>query len=674
MADQPDPHDGDVERYEQQPAMVAAVSAAPEPRTLFATVTAAAEQERPPVIPAWLRNAQQRRDAARAGLRTAGYVVAKQTTLLPVYAAKMTWYAPKGLVIAAWRVGRWTFDGGSFGIRQHAATKNNYEDYHKLTHQRDKRVSRRLWVTGPAAALLAVGVVLLVTVAPWWWRCLAVLLAAPPLAHIGRPVGKPIIEWVTVGPEFTQLTAEQVRAALVVLGVAKDPAALKFPPPGVHRDGPGWLARVNLPPGAKAVKLLEDREGLSSALRLPVDQIWPEIGPDHAGQLDLWVGQKPASKMPAPRWELCSRVAATSYFDEIAFGHDPRLRPRRTVMFQRNYLIGGQPGSGKTFAARALALGALLDPTVELQIAAFKPAEDFFDLKPWCSRYICGVDDQAFAEAEAMVEGGLADMQRRQKALGKLKREGKIAEGCTDPVLARAGLGLHPKVLVFDEVHELFLASKAAGQAMVRLMKGGRSCGITVVLVTQLASKDSVPSEITRVVSSRWCLSVQDQVANDQIMGTGAYKRGRTGTVFRPRVDAGWGATDGMADDPGSVRAYYPPVDDLDLILRRIKEIREGVAFDVPDTAPARDVLDDVLHVFAYIGERGIHRDTLLTELVERWPDFYGRHNAESLSALLAARGAPAGQVKVGGVNRNGWRREAVERAARGREITGGNG
>ena len=41
---------------------------------------------------------------------------------------------------------------------------------------------------------------------------------------------------------------------------------MEFVHPGMHRDGPGWLARVNLPAGLEAVKVLDRRGGLSSAL------------------------------------------------------------------------------------------------------------------------------------------------------------------------------------------------------------------------------------------------------------------------------------------------------------------------------------------------------------------------------------------------------------------------
>ena len=70
--------------------------------------------------------------------------------------------------------------------------------------------------------------------------------------------------------------------------------------------------------------MLERRGRLSSALRLPVDQAWPGAGPDHAGQLDLWVGYLPASKMGQPKWSLAAPNARTSVFDLHEFGNDQR--------------------------------------------------------------------------------------------------------------------------------------------------------------------------------------------------------------------------------------------------------------------------------------------------------------------------------------------------------------
>ena len=64
--------------------------------------------------------------------------------------------------------------------------------------------------------------------------------------------------------------------------VAKDPKAISFPV-DIHRDGPGHLAVVDLPYGVEAAEVVARRGKLASALRLPLDQVWPEPAPGHTG-------------------------------------------------------------------------------------------------------------------------------------------------------------------------------------------------------------------------------------------------------------------------------------------------------------------------------------------------------------------------------------------------------
>lgn len=667
MTDQPD-----AEQYAIEPVRHGGpVDPPPEPRTLYGTITGLADQRRPPIVPAWMRNGEQRRSVARQGASAAGYHTARHLTRTPKYVALAAWYAPRG----AWRAlaipVRWArAEEGNWHLRQEAANRNDPHTWLTLDARRQRQSSWRwpllLAVAGIVAACLAAAAAL-IPAGPWLLSAAALAV----FARLGRPADRPIIDHTTVGQRFTKLTAEQVRNAVVAAGVGvKDPGHITFPPPGIHRDGPGWLARFNLPAGVRAVKLLEGREALSSALRLPVDQIWPSIGPDHAGQVDLWVGYAPSSKMGRAKWTLVSPAARTSVFEPIPFGHDERMRAVTVVFFQRNFLIGGQPGAGKTSGGRALVLGALLDPTVEMWLAAFKPAEDFYDVSPFCARYVCGIDDATMEEAGRMVADGLREVQRRQTLLGKLKREGKIAEGKTSPELAAAGIGLHPLFLVFDEVHELFLWSKEVADALIRLVKQGRSAGVIVVLLTQVAGKDSVPPELTRCVSSRWCMSVADQVANDQIMGTGAYKTGRSGTTFRPEVDAGWGITDGMVGIyRGPARAYWPNEEELAVMLERIRMVRgAGTPSTTGEHVKARDMLSDGRAVLRD-GESGLPWAVLAQRLAELAPEYYAGITADMVRESLARFDVPSQDVKVAGRNVKGARRSALDTAQNGREI-----
>ncbi len=669
----------DAETVEVSPAVAGApVDPPDEHRTLYANVVQRRDEPLRPIVPAEWRNRDQRRQVLRWMAWYGSYLARFHAVRTPKYAGKTALWAPVGVARLLGRQLRWWWHPELSSMLQHAARTNDI-DRGVLVHQKVSaaRANRGYVLLAELVAVVAAGA-LLATVAPWWASVLLALVVAPALARLGRPADKPITDRVSTGPQFTKLTGEMVRTALVALGITriKEPGDLSFPPPGIHRDGPGWLARVNLPAGVEVTEVLERRGRLSSALRLPVDQVWPTAGPEHAGQLDLWVGYLPSSKMGQPRWSLASPTARTSVFDLHEFGTDQRQRPVKTALFAQNFLVGGRPGSGKSFGARTLATIAALDPTCELKIIEYKGTGDFLDFEPLCSTYACGLSDQDFATGASVLTWGLAEAQGRGERIRKAYERGEAPERKVTPELAaRPGSGLHPVFILIDEAHELFGDDEhgtAAKSAAIRLAKRGRALGITLVICTQIPDKDSLPTALTRCIGIRWCMAVPDQVANDQILGTGAYKRGLTGTAYRPNLDAGWGIMLGLAE-PTAVRSQYPDPATAQAIMARATALRGGapVGSDV-DVVPGRDVLDDVLHVFAHLGRPGVTWQQLAELLATEHPRAYGGHSQESLSALVRAAGVPSADVKSDGKGIKGCKRADVETAIGRREITDG--
>lgn len=642
------------------------------PVTVYGTVTSLWDVRRVPIVPAWLRNHDQRKAFARQLFSLAGYLIALHVTRSPKYALKTAWYAPRGAWLAIWRPLKWaSAEEGNWHLRQRAATRGDDMAWLTLDRHRQKQANWRWLVLGTVCLVLAVALSVASVLLPPWVFQLAAVVGVLVLARMGRPADKPILDRVVSGRRFTKLTGEMVRAALVDLGVGvKEPGQITFPPPGVHTDGPGWLARFNLPGAIVATKVLEKRDGLAAALRLPIDQVWPEVGPDHPGQVDLWVGYMPASKMGQPTWELTSPTARTSIFDAHPFGTDARQRPICCVLFERNFLIGGQPGSGKSYAARTLATIAALDPTCELKIAEFKGTGDFLDMAPLCTTYTVGVLEENFAIGREIIAWALAECERRGKRILAARERGEAPQGKVTPELARKrGSGLHPVFILLDEVHELFAADPAAAEMCERAIKRGRALGIIFVLATQIPDKDSLPPNITRCVTVRWCLSVGGQVENDMILGTGAYKRGLTGTVYRPGADAGWGVMVGL-EKPGPVRSFFPAPDVAAAIVARATQLRGGVVGDdQAEKVQARDMLADVRAVFA-AGERGLHWETIAERLAEQWPDVYDGMTAEMVRVALARYDVESVVVNVGGTRLRGARLDAIDEAEGRREVT----
>lgn len=638
-------------------------------RTLYGTVTGSVDHPRAPIVPAWLRNTTQRREMAVAALNLAGYTVAFHTVRAPLYAARTVVYGVWGAGRLTARQVGWWWVAEQEPLRKAAADRGDSKEWSNLHREAKRTRSWRGIVLGGQLAVVAALVGFITLTAPIWAQVLAAAVALLILARFGGPVGRPILDRVQPGARFTRLTAEMVRNALVDMNVPrlKDPAALTFPA-DIHRDGPGWLARVNLPRGVLAAEVVAGKDKLSSSLRLPPDQVWPEVGPEHPGQLDLFVSCRPASKMGAPTWPLLD-VKQTSVFDPVCVGFDARMRAVVAPLMETNWLIGGQPGSGKTYGARTIALVAALDPTCELMIAAYKPAGDFADLEPLCSRYVCGLSPQDFDTGASIIEWAGRELERRGERVSKLRERGDMGPGSVPRHIAeRRGSGLHPVVIIIDEAHELFAAVDKIGDKLARVIRLARMFNIVFVLATQVADADSVPTVITKCVSVRWCMSVRDWQSNDAILGTGSYKAGLTATGFRPRVDAGWGML-AAGEHTGPTRAWFPDEKHLAKVLQRAAALRgQMVASPTEPTEPARDLLADVLAVLLP-AEAGAPWDVLAERLAELLPTAYPGLTGDALRELLAPHGVVSKDVKVDGRNRKGCRRTELT-AAIGRQIT----
>lgn len=639
---------------------------------------------RPPILPVWLTDKRQRMTTLKQMGGNLWYYAMFHIVRSPWYTIKLSWYTIPGAAKTFYKVGHWAAaEEGNYALRQNAANKNDAMEFLSLDKVRAKESSARWWVVAilTVVALIAVLVGLHFVSIPAWGGWVALFLGVLVFGRRGVPADKGILVKISHGKRFTKLTAEMVRDAVMRLGIpALKDTQIEFVHPGIHRDGPGWLARFNCPPGLEAVKVIEKRSAFSSALRLPVDQVWPSAGPDHAGQVDLWVGYQPASKMKQPPWKLAEPNAITSVFEPCVFGADERLRPVSVRLFANNFLIGGQPGSGKSYAARALAMLASLDPTVQLIIAEFKGTGDFMDLGEMCAEgeYLCGVDDETLGAAADLVKWLLEECRRRGDRIKKAKIRGDAPEGKVTPELARQkGSGLHPITVVLDEVHELFgwdERGKEASKNVERAIKRGRALNIQFILATQIPDKESLPPAITRCVSIRWCLSVGGQVENDMILGTGMYKRGLTGTVYRPGVDAGWGIVVGLAD-PGSVRSQYPDAKTSQAMVERAKALRGigGQSVPEPEQVRMRNMLEDVLKVLR--GDAGQTWDELAARLREIDPEIYQGLTGDALREQMKPYGVRTENVKVKVDNE--WRtlkgvtRKQIEGAINKQAVTG---
>jgi len=444
-----------------------------------------------------------------------------------------------------------------------------------------------------------------------------------------------------------------ISQALAHLGIApldkffKEGGQLAYTVPA-RVDGHGTYAQVRLPLGTTADMVADRRDRLAANLGRAKLETWPTEGVE-AGQLDLWVADKGRLGHGAGAWPLLHDGEA-DVFAGVPFGRSQRGDLVNAPIMERNYLIGGQPGQGKSSAGRTLCLGCVLDPTVELRVYVFASNPDFDPFTPRLSTYVKGDDDEA-------IEAGLAELRGLRD---EVTRRGKLLEhhGAAKVTrrLASTVKGLHPVVVIFDECHEMFEHSKhggEAGQLAIRVVKKARKCGITLLFLTQSPTAASIPKDLTRNCSNGVAFAVADQVANDGLLGSGSYRQGIRATELRPGEDRGTAVTVGLtANRFELVNTFYVAFDEdrdeVSPVIARAMALLDGQGRAVPvadhsdsvEEVPAPDHLTDI-HA-AMRGEKRVRTQIVLRRLAELNPDEYADWSFSDLAEALATGGIAA--------------------------------
>jgi S-DNA-T family DNA segregation ATPase FtsK/SpoIIIE len=652
------------------------------PRPTPATVRAS---QRQPIIPTWLRS---RRELQAATGWLAGHVAhtaAYHATRSPKYATRLALRAPRGAARLLAGTLRWTLDAEGASARQAALRREDTEQYLKLSQQRNDRVRLRTTITLTATTMVLL-VLLMVVAAPGWVRGAAAAGLLALLGVVGAPADRPLLDTAVVSPRVARLTSEVVVRALSVLGLAgitqalaKNPKAISFPAP-ITRDGPGWRADVDLPPGVTAAEVIDRRDKLASGLGRPLGCVWPEGNHEVSpGRLVLWVGDQDMATTRQPAWPPL-RAGTVDLFQPFPFGTDPRGRTVAMELAYSNLLIGSIPGAGKTFSLRVPLLAAALDPRAELWTFELKGTGDLEAIGRVSARYASGGDDDVVEHALLALRDLREQCSRRAATIKQLPKHLCPENKVTPELAGNTHLGLQPLVVAIDECQELFThpdLGKEAGELAERIIKLGRALGIMLLLATQRPDARSLPTGVSANVGTRFCLRVMGQLENDMILGTSAYKNGVRATMFTAR-DKGVGYLVGGPDpDPQITRVFYVDNPATERVIARARTARQaagtlvGHAAGEAPTPPAHrsnTLLADILAVIPP-REAKVWSETVLERLAALRPELYGTLTRDQLTAALKPYGITTGQVwgTTGdgrGANRRGLDRQAVADAA----------
>ncbi|MBP5862799.1 AAA family ATPase [Streptomyces sp. LBUM 1484] len=491
--------------------------------------------EAPPVVPTFLRRLDAFANAARWTASYYGHVAAFHTLRAPVYLARLLLRAPRGAGRLVIRWGRWVADTEARPVEAKAAAAADVEAWLALSREHSRRVRPRRIASLAVATTTSITSLVSAFLVPGWTISAAVAAAAL-VGVAGKKGDRPLITRYVATNVMRRLDSTEVFDALAAIGIEgkKGRKGVEFASE-VMRDGPGWRAEVDLPPGVEATAVLEKRSALAAAMRRPISTVWPEADRTaHPGRLVLWVAQRDPAKAGRKLWPLM-REGQADVYQPLPYGFDPRGNLVEITLMYSNLLVGGIPGSGKTSCALAIVLGVALDPTAELWIYELKGSGDLDSVKPICHRYVSGDEDEDLEAALAGMRSGIAEYQRRAAFVRSLPAsevpEGRKVTRALAEKYPEQQLG--PRVIVIDEVQELFTHDdykEEAAALATRLIKKARAYGIILILLTQNPDAPSLPSSVSSSVGTRLCLAVMDWRANNNVLGTGAYDRGLRAT------------------------------------------------------------------------------------------------------------------------------------------------
>ncbi|MFD4527838.1 FtsK/SpoIIIE domain-containing protein [Streptomyces sp. NPDC058470] len=586
----------------------------------------------PPVVPPTFRRWDAFKHAVRWTASYYGHVSAFHTLRVPVYAARLLLRSPRGTGRLVIRWGKWVADTEARPVEAKAAATADIEAWLSLSREKSRRVRPRRIASLAVATVTGITTLVSSFLAPGWTFTAAVAAAAL-TGLCGKKGDKPLITRYVATNILRRLDSTEVFEALAAIGIEgkKGRKGVEFASE-VMRDGPGWRAEVDLPPGIEATAVLEKRSALAAAMRRPISTVWPEGDRTaHPGRLVLWVAQRDPAKAARKLWPLMKDGQADVY-QPLPYGFDPRGNLIDITLMYSNLLVGGIPGSGKTSCALAIVLGVALDPTAELWIYELKGSGDLDAVKPVCHRYVSGDEDEDLEAALAGMRSGIAEYQRRAKFIKSLPAsevpEGRKVTRALAEKYPEQQLG--PRVIVIDEVQELFTHpeyKEEAAALATRLIKKGRAYGIILILLTQNPDAPSLPTGVSSSVGTRLCLAVMDWRANNNVLGTGAYDRGLRATDIS--IDEQGTGILARGREGITVRAAFIKQTEAEDIGKRALALRTaagtltGQAVGAQVTELDVETILDHLRAIWPDGTDSVHSHRLVEALAAYRPDLY---------------------------------------------------
>jgi FtsK/SpoIIIE family len=317
---------------------------------------------------------------------------------------------------------------------------------------------------------------------------------------------------------------------------------------------------VRLPAGSSTAALAEAAEQV--AVILDVREVRVGRDPDRASLARVTVVRRDPLHAALPLSWPWIDADRCSLWRPVPVGVDEDGQWVTVCLPERNVLLGGEPGAGKSGAMALLLAAAALDSSVRLVLFDGKLVE----LACWA-----GVADQSVGPDLQEAVDVLAEVQREldRRLLALLaNRRRKITPTLGMPLL----------VVVVDELAfyvagpDRKLSAEFAGR-LRDLVARGRAAGVVVLAATQKPAAEVIPTSLRDLFGFRWALRCLTPQASDTVLGSGWASLGHTASGV-DAADRGVGLLLAEGGTPVRLRACWLDDDQLASLAARAEALR----------------------------------------------------------------------------------------------------
>ena len=320
---------------------------------------------------------------------------------------------------------------------------------------------------------------------------------------------------------------------------------------------------VRVPRGGSVEEV--ERRGEKLAATFGVREVRVTRHEDNAAFATVVIVKQDSLDAPEPLAWPAVDADVTSLWQPIPVGIDEDGNTVTVELPERNVLIGGEPGAGKSAALSMLVASAALDPAVKMWLLDGKRVE----LAVW-SPLAEQTVGPSIGEAIELLRSLQTEMEKRYEFLLEQKLR-KIDYW--------AGPPLH--MVVCDELAFYLTNSDRKkrtefGDLMRDMVSRGRAAGIIVVAATQKPSHDVIPTSLRDLFGFRWAMRCNTPQASDTILGSGWASQGYDASTI-PGSQRGVGYLHTEDAKPVRLRSCYLGNHELEQIAGRAQRLRTPV-------------------------------------------------------------------------------------------------